>query len=131
MIFKLTQKMSSRKALSYVGVSYNMLYYKQSKKKRNAKDDLIAGHVKRASADRPAYGTRRLAALVARETKKPVNRKHVQRICRETSTILAYTTKKDAVKHGSRKVSVAKPYEVWEMDIHPCLGVVGLLSYGP
>ena len=95
-----------------------MLHYKQSKKKRNAKkDDSIAGHVKRASADRPAYGTRRLAALVARETKKPVNRKHVQRICRETGTILPYTTKKDAVKHGSRKVSAARPYEVWEMDI--------------
>ena len=50
-------------------------YYKQSKKKRNTKrDDSIAGHVKRASADRPAYGTRRLAALVSRESKKPVNR---------------------------------------------------------
>ena len=106
---KLAQRMSSRKALSYIGASYNMLYYKESGRKRNARrDDSIAGHVRRASVARPAYGTRRLAAAIAKETRKPVNRKRVQRICRDIGTILPYTTKKDAITHGSRRVLAAR-----------------------
>ena len=67
-----------------------MPYYKQPKKKRGAKkDDSIARHVMRASADRPHIGTRRLAAPVARETKKPANCKYVQRICRGTGITCA------------------------------------------
>lgn len=115
---RLAGRMSSRKALTYVGASRNMLYYRESGKKSSArKDDAILDLVKRIGAERPAYGTRRLAAAVSREIKKPVNRKHVQRICRKTGMIRPYTTKKDAVRHGSHKVTATRPCEVWEMDI--------------
>ena len=113
----LAKKMSSRKALSYIGASKNMLYYKEvSKKNAISFDKMIAKHVEQISMERPAYGTRRLAAAISRNLKKPVNRKQIQRICRKTGMISPNTTKKAAL-HGSKKVVVNRPYEVWEMDI--------------
>ena len=57
--------------------TYNMLYYKQvSKKKQTSLDDTMTGLVKQFSTERPAYGTRRLAAMVSRNLQMPVNRKH-------------------------------------------------------
>ena len=110
--------MSSRKALSYVGASKNMLYYENvPKKKQTALDGRVARMVKEIGTERPAYGTRRLAAAVSRKIKKPVNRKQVQRICRRTGLVAPVTTKKEAVKHGSRKVETSRPCEVWEADI--------------
>ena len=117
-LLSLAEKMSTRKALSYVGASKNMLFYSTaSGKKRAPLDGRVAGAVKKIAAERPAYGTRRLAAAASREIKRPVNRKQVQRVCRETGLIAPVTTKKEAVKHGSRKVRAARPYEVWEADI--------------
>lgn len=118
MLLSLAEKMSTRKALSYVGASKNMLFYNTaSKKRRTPLDRRVAGAVRKIAAERPAYGTRRLAAAASRKIKRPVNRKQVQRICRETGLIAPITTKKEAVKHGSRKVLVTRPCEVWEADI--------------
>ena len=54
---------------------------------------------------------------MSRKIKRRVNRKQIQRICRKTGLIAPITTKKEAVKHGSRKVVASRPYEVWEVDI--------------
>ena len=114
----LAERMSSRKALSYIGASYNMLYYRGVSKKRQVPvDQRIARLVKKISTERPAYGTRRLAAAVSRKTGVRVNRKQVQRICRRTGLIAPFTTKKEAVRHGSRRVEASRPYEIWEADI--------------
>ena len=120
---RLAQRMPSRRALSYMGASNNMLYYKESGRKGAIPlDGAVAGQVRKIGTERPSYGTRRLAAAVSRAIGRPVNRKQVQRICRKTGMIRPYTTKKEAVLHGSRKVSATRPYEVWEMDITyiPC-----------
>ena len=118
MLRRLADRMSSRKALSYIGASKNMLYYKGSGKKRSAPlDSTVAKHVRRIGAERTACGTRRLATAASREIGRPVNRKQVQRICRKTGMIAPVTAKKEEVKHGSRKVKTTRPYEVWEMDI--------------
>ena len=117
-LLSLAEKMSSRKALSYVGASYNMLYYRGvSKKRRTPPDSGVARLVKKVSTERPAYGTRRLAAAVSRKLQRPVNRKQVQRIGRKTGLIEPATTKKEAVRRGSRKVVTSRPYEIWEVDI--------------
>lgn len=113
----LAEKMSSRKALPYIGASKNMLYYAEVPRKQAALDDGVARAVKEISVERPACETRRLAAAAARRIGKPVNRKQVQRICRKTSLVAPFTTKKEAVKHGSRKVVASRPYEIWEVDI--------------
>lgn len=114
----LAKKMSSRKALSYVGASYNMPYYKGVSKKRQAPvDQKIARMVREIGTERPAYGTRRLAAAVSRRAGTRVNRKQVQRICRKTGRIAPFTTKKEAARHGSRKAGASRPYEIWEADI--------------
>lgn len=95
-----------------------MLYYQSvPKKKQTSLDDTIAKLVKRLSTKRPAYGTRRLAAMVSRELQRPVNRKQIQRICRKMGLIVPATTKKEAVKRGSRKVKASRPYEIWKVDI--------------
>ncbi len=73
--------------------------------------------VKKISVERPAYGTRKLAAAVSRKTGTRVNRKQVQRICRKTGLIAPFMTKKEAVKHGSRRVKASRPYEIWGADI--------------
>ena len=86
------------------------------KKKQTSIDTKVARLVKK-SVESPAYGTRRLAASVSRKLERPINRKKVQRICRKTGLIAPITTKKEAVKHGSRKVKTTRPYEVWEADI--------------
>ena len=118
MLLSLAERMSTRKALSYVGASKNMLFYNgTSKKRRPSPDGGVADAVKKIAAGRPAYGTRRLAAAASREVGRPVNRKQVQRICRESGLIAPVTTKKEAVRHGSRKVLATRPYETWEADI--------------
>ncbi|MCE2498140.1 MAG: transposase [Nitrosopumilaceae archaeon] len=81
--------------MSYVGASKNMLYYENvPRKKQTALDGRVARMVKEIGAERPAYGTRRLAAAVSRKIKKPVNRKQVQRICRKTGLIALLRPKK-------------------------------------
>ena len=65
-----------------------MLYYKGVLKKRRVPlDQKIARLVREISTERPAYGTRRLAAVVSRKTGTRVNRKQVQRICRKTGLL--------------------------------------------
>ena len=114
----LAKRMSSRKALSYIGGSYNMPYHSEAAGKRRAPPDRrVTRLVKKISTERPAYGTRRLAAAVSRGIGKPVSRKKIQRICRETGPVAPFATKKEAVRHGSRKVETSRPYEVWEVDI--------------
>ena len=94
-----------------------MCYGGAPRKRRVPLDRRVAARVKKIAAGRPAYGTRRLAAAASREIKRPVSRKQVQRICRESGLIAPVTTKKEAVKHGSRKVVATRPYETWEADI--------------
>ncbi len=75
-LIRLTKQMSVRKALSYMGASRSMLYYTPvDKKKQTDLDKQVADVVEKISTERPAYGTRRLAAAVSREIKRPVNRK--------------------------------------------------------
>ena len=82
------EKMSARKALSYIGASNNMLYHVHvSKKHKTPLDDKVKNTVNKISIERPAYGTRRLAAAASKALKKPVSRKKVQRICQKTGLI--------------------------------------------
>ena len=54
----LARTMSTRKALSYIGASNNMYYYREGKKRNAKRDDSIAEHVRRTSAERPPHTAR-------------------------------------------------------------------------
>lgn len=129
----LAQQMSSRKALSYVGASKNMLYYRQvSKKRHRTLDDTIAPLIKILATARPAYGTRRLAAMASRELKRPINRKHVQRICREMGP--DYTCNYQKRGNKTRIPQGCRNKAVSDMGgrhhIHTCRRILGILLYG-
>lgn len=111
-LLRLAQQMSSRKALSYIGASNNTLYYTSYKKRPAPINQEVAAHAKRFSQERPAYGICRLAVVTSWELKRPVNHKQVQRICQKTGIIMPATTKKEAVKRGSRKVKASRPHEI-------------------
>ena len=50
MLLSLAERMSSRKALSYVGASRNMLYYRKvARKRQTALDDCVASTVREIS----------------------------------------------------------------------------------
>ena len=88
------------------------------KKKQTSLDDTIAKLVKKFSTERPAYGTRRLAAMISQENQRPVNRKQIQRICRKMKSIVPVTIKKEAVKRGSRKVKASSDHMRWILLAH-------------
>ena len=74
-----SRRMSLNRALQYCGMSKHSWYY--TKKPRDvAMDPDVVDVVRKIASKRPAYGTRRMAAQVARETNVPTNRKRIQRI---------------------------------------------------
>ena len=81
-VHEVNRGMSLNKALRYCGMSKRAWYY--VKKPRDvAIDANVADRVRGIASRRPTYGTRRMAAQVAKETGVPTNRKKIQRIYRK------------------------------------------------
>lgn len=118
--------MSLDKALQYCGMSKCAWYY--AKKPRKIPLDVhITDVVKQVSLRRPAYGTRRMAARVARETDMPINRKKVQRIYRKIGWNEPQKGKNDIIRASRRlKFRPTAPNQLWETDItHIHCGIDG------
>ena len=109
-------QMSLRKSLGYAGISRSMWYYKPRPREVELKPDVVDA-VRRIGGRRPTYGTRRMAAQVSRESKKPVNRKQIRRIYRRIGWIEPQKTKNEIIRTGRKLFKPDAPNRLWEMDI--------------
>lgn len=96
-VTKAMKYMSLNKALEYCGMSKQARYYVAHPRDVPIDADAVRT-IRRIAAGRPTYGTRRMAAQVARETGMPTNRKKVQRIYRRIGYIQPQKTKNDIIR---------------------------------
>ena len=116
-VHEVSRGMSLNRALRYCGMSKRAWYY--VKKPRDvAIDANVADRVRGIASRRPTYGTRRMAAQVARETGVPTNRKKIQRIYRKIGWNEPRKGKKDIIRASRRgRFKPAAPNQLWETDI--------------
>ena len=78
----------------------------------------VTDKVRKISSKRPTYGTRRMAAQVARETDIPTNRKKIQRIYRKIGWNEPQNGKKEIIRASRRrKFKPDAPNQLWETDM--------------
>ena len=116
-VHEVNRGMSLNKALRYCGMSKRAWYY--VKKPRDvAIDANVTDRVRSIASRRPTYGTRRMAAQVARETGVPTNRKKIQRIYKKIGWNEPRKGKKDIIRASRRgRFKPAAPNQLWETDI--------------
>ena len=66
---------------------------------------------------RPTYGTRRMAAQLARQLGAPVNRKKVSRIYRKLGWTAPRMRKSEIIRSGRRLPKPVEPNQFWEADM--------------
>jgi len=111
------QGLSLRKALRLSGCSHRSYYY-QTRKRTIPSDPIILAKVREEALKRPLYGTRRMAATLARELGRPINRKRIQRIYRILGWIEPQKSKKQLLRAAyDRRPKPTKPNELWETDL--------------
>ena len=109
-------QLSLRKSLEYSGVSRRQWYYKPRPREIGLNPGVLDA-VLHTGRKRPTYGTRRMAAQIARDTGAAVNRKQIQRIYRKIGYIQPQKTKNDIVRAGRRLLKPEAPNRLWETDI--------------
>jgi len=111
------QGLSLRKALRLSGCSHRGYYY-QARKRTLPPDPYIIEKVREEALKRPLYGTRRMAATLARSLDRPINRKRIQRIYRILGWIQPRKTKKQLLRAAyDRRPKPTRPNELWETDL--------------
>jgi len=111
------QGLSLREALHLSGCS-NSSYYYQTRKRTIPPDPHILAKVRETALKRPFYGTRRMAATLAKELDRPINRKRIQRIYRILGWIEPQKSKKQLLRAAyDRRPKPTRPNELWETDL--------------
>jgi len=111
------QGLSLREALRLSGCSHRNYYYR-ARKRTIPPDPYILAKVREAALNRPLYGTRRMAATLARKLGRPINRKRIQRIYRQLGWIEPQKTKKQLLRAAyDRRPKPTRPNELWETDL--------------
>ena len=115
----LQSEMSLRKALEYSGSSRQLYYYKPKERRVVvALDVTTVERVKEIALTRPSFGTRRMAAILAREMDSPVNRKKVQRIFRALNWVSPSMDKNEILRRSHAKLLKPEaPNTLWEADM--------------
>jgi len=108
--------LSLRKAIDYAGCSNN-LYYHRHEPRDIPIDPAILEKTKEIAIQRPSYGTRRMAAMLERELKRPINRKRVQRIFRQLGYSNPSRTKRQIIRSKEKPVKATCPNQIWEVDM--------------
>lgn len=109
---------SVRKALSYSGLSSCTYYYRKKTEQAPRPIDVsILDAVERTALKRPSFGTRRMAAVLSKELRTPVNRKKVQRIFRALNWITPSMKKSEIIRSAAKLLRPEAPNELWEADM--------------
>ena len=111
------EKMGLNRSLFLCGVSKKTWYY--TKRPRDIPPDPdVFGAVYQIATQRPTYGTRRMAAQVSRELRRPVNRKSVRRIFKRLGWNAPTRTKKEIIRSGKGRIPRPDgPGQFWESDM--------------
>ena len=111
-----SMEMSLNRALQYCGMPKHTWHY--TKKPRDVLINAeIADKIRKISFKRSTYGTRRMAAQVAREMGTPTNRKKIQHIYRKIGWNEPQNDKKDIIRTSKRrKFKPDAPDQLWETD---------------
>lgn len=112
----LEDDMSLRKALAYSGSSRQLYYYKPKTRKLSL-DMSTVERVKQIALKRPSFGTRRMVAILTRESGSPVNRKKVQRIFHALNWVSPSLKKSEIIRSGARLLKPLAPNTLWEADM--------------
>ena len=108
--------MGLNRALLLCGVSKKAWYYTPSP--RNVSPDpQVQEMIQKIGPERPTYGTRRMAAQVARELNRPVNRKAVRRIFRRLGWSEPSRTKREIIRANKKPPRPKAPNRFWESDM--------------
>ena len=107
---------SLTKSLSYCGVSRTAWYYAR-KPRDPAIDGKMESLIIEVAKTRPTYGTRRMAAQLARQLGAPVNRKKVFRIYRKLGWTAPRMRKSEIIRSGRRLPKPVEPNQFWEADM--------------
>ena len=110
------EHVSLNRALALCGMS-KRAWYHTGKPRDIRVDPQTAAAVRRMASERPTYGTRRMAAQIARETRMPTSRKQIQRIFRRLGWTGPQKTKNDIIRSGSRPARPEAPNRLWETDM--------------
>ena len=113
---QMREQMSLRKSPGYAGVSRGMWYYEPHPREVALRPDVVDA-ARGIGGRRPTYGTRRMAAQVSRESKKPVNRKQIRRTYRRMGRVGPQKAKNEIIRAGRRLFKPDAPNRLWEMDI--------------
>jgi putative transposase len=108
--------LSLRRALSYSGSSRQLYYYKPRMRKMKL-DSSTVDRVKQIALNRPSFGTRRMAAVLTKDSGTPVNRKKVQRIFRALHWSSPSMKKNEIIRAHARLLKPVAPNELWEADM--------------
>ncbi|MDE0265899.1 MAG: IS3 family transposase [Thaumarchaeota archaeon] len=90
------------RSLRLCGVSKKAWYYKP-RPRDVPPDPAVLGTIRRIAPQRPAYGTRRMAAQASRELNRPVNRKAVRRVFKRPGRSEPARAKRE-ITRSNRKV---------------------------
>ena len=110
------------RALELCGASRNKWYHKKKGpatdgRRRRPDDDLTWSRVLQVAGARPAYGTRRMAAQLARDHGAPTNRKKIQRLYRMKGWIEPKKTKSQIIRSNKELPRPSGPGRFWEADM--------------
>ena len=113
-----SKDMSLRKALGYSGLSSSTYYYRPTLPRAvRHPDPVIVEKVREIALRHPPYGARRIAAMMRRELRIPVDRKRVRRAFRVLNWIEPTKKKSEIIRSATKLVVATRPYELWETDI--------------
>ncbi len=112
----LSKDLSLRRALSYSGLSSSTYYYRSVPRVIKL-DPVIIEKVKEMAFRHPSYGARRIAAMMRRELRMPVDRKRVRRAFHVLNWIEPAKKKSEIIRSATKFVVATRPYELWETDI--------------
>ena len=107
---------SLTKSLSYCGVSRTAWYYVR-RPRDLAIDGKMESLIMEVAKTRPTYGTRRVAAQLARQLGAPVNRKKVSRIYRKLEWTAPRMRKSEIIRSGRKLPRPVEPNQFWEADM--------------
>ena len=110
------KSISLARSLLYCGISKTAWYY--TKRPRNvATDHLMETKIMEIAEKRPTYGTRRMAAQLARQSGLPVNRKKVARIYQKLGWSTPGRRKSEIIRSNKKVPKPTAPNQFWEADM--------------
>lgn len=112
--------LSLRKALSSVGSSQGVWYYRPKSARSDRgklRDPSVLPAIKELALRKPVYGSRMLAARLSKELARPVNRKLVQHAFRIMGWTMPQMTKKQLIGATHEKPKPTGINQDWETDL--------------